>query len=278
VSTRLRRFLPDDVVWGLARKRNVLIQRTLYRLSKKRPGLVRRLILKGAEKQLQGTTELRHFSPKYAPWDQRMCFVPDGDLFRVIREGKADVVTDRIETFTENGVRLVSGRELTADVVVSATGLEVQLLGGARLEVDGAEVALNRRVTYKGVLLEGVPNASVIFGYTNASWTLKVDIACEYTCRLLNHMDRRRYAQVVAHATEADRGGDSVMSALAAGYVQRGNDRLPRQGTRGPWRVRNDYVRDVPVLRYGPIEDGILQLTRARDLDRTTAPEAVSAG
>ena len=263
ISVALRRVLPDSVVWRMARRRNVLLQRTLYKLSRSRPDAVRKLMLKGVERQLAGAGDLADFTPRYDPWDQRLCVVPDGDLFRVIRAGKADVVTDRIETFTETGVRLASGRELEADVVVAATGLQLQLMGGAELEVDGEPVRVNERVTYKGVLLEGVPNASIIFGYTNASWTLKADIACEYTCRLINYMDRHGYVQAVARATDADRANDSVMGVLAAGYVQRADDRLPRQGTRGPWKVRNDYLRDAPVLRSGAIEDGVLQFSRA---------------
>ena len=263
ISDALRRVLPESTVWRLARRRNVLLQRGLYKLSRSRPGAVRKLMLRGVERQLGGTADLRHFTPRYDPWDQRLCVVPDGDLFRVIRDGRAEVVTDTVETFTETGVRLASGRELEADVVVTATGLQVQLMGGAALEVDGVPVPLGERVTYKGVLLEGVPNASIVFGYTNASWTLKADIACEYTCRLLNHMQQRGYASAVAYATDADRGVDSVMSALSAGYVRRADGRLPRQGTRGPWKVRNDYVRDAPVLRSGAIEDGVLTFTRA---------------
>jgi cation diffusion facilitator CzcD-associated flavoprotein CzcO len=264
ISAGLRRFLPEGTVWRMARRRNITIQRALYKLSKARPGLVRRIILKAAQRQLQGASDLANFTPSYGPWDQRLCVVPDGDLFRVIRDGKADIITDRIETFTESGVRLASGRELPADIVVAATGLNVQMLGGASVEIDGEPLPLNQTVTYKGVMVAGVPNASVIFGYTNASWTLKADIACEYTCRLLNFMDERGYTQAVARATEADRGPDSVMGALDSGYVRRGNHELPRQGTRGPWKVRNDYVRDAPVLRTGAIDDGVLEFSRGK--------------
>jgi monooxygenase len=280
ISEALRRFLPEDVVWRMARRRNIGLQRGLYKLSRRRPGVVRKLMLRGVRRQLGGASDLANFTPSYDPWDQRLCVVPDGDLFRTIRQGRADVVTGRIETFTETGVRLTSGEEITADVIVAATGLQVQLLGGAALEIDGEPVPVNQLVTYKGVLLEGVPNASIIFGYTNASWTLKADIAAEYTCRLLNYLDRHGYTQAVAHASDADRGDDSVMGALDAGYVRRGNDRLPRQGTRGPWKVRNDYVRDAPVLRMGPINDGILQFSRgavAEPDDSSTGAHA-SAG
>jgi cation diffusion facilitator CzcD-associated flavoprotein CzcO len=259
ISEKLRRVLPDDVVFRLARRRNITIQRAMYRLSRSRPGVVRNILLKGAARQLHGRSDMKHFTPDYDPWDQRLCVVPDGDLFRVIRHGRADIVTDRIKRFTSTGIELASGDELAADIIISATGLNVQLLGGAELEVDGEPVPLNQRVSYKSVLLEGVPNASLVFGYTNASWTLKADLAAEYTCRLLNHMDAHGYTQAVVHAGAEDRGPDSVLGALDSGYVRRGNDRLPRQGTNGPWQVRNDYLRDVPMLRKAPIEDGVLQ-------------------
>src|SRR4051794_30573758 len=279
ISEALRRVLPDDLVWRMARRRNITLQRGLYRLSRKRPGVMRRLMLRGVQRQLGGASDLANFTPDYNPWDQRLCVVPDGDLFRVIREKRADVVTGRIETFTETGVRLESGEEIEADVIVTATGLQVQLLGGASLEVDGEPLPITGLVTYKGVLLEGVPNASIIFGYTNASWTLKADIAAEYTCRLLNYLDRHGYTQAVAYASDADRAEDSVMGALDAGYVRRGNDRLPRQGTHGPWKVRNDYLRDAPVLRMGAIDDGVLRFSRgaAAEPDESAAGAQVPA-
>jgi cation diffusion facilitator CzcD-associated flavoprotein CzcO len=259
LAEQLRRHLPADVVYRLARRRNLTLQRAMFRLSRSRPQIVRRMILRAAERQLHGHSDLKHFTPTYDPWDQRLCVVPDGDLFRTIRKGKADIVTDRIKRFTATGVELESGAELAADIVISATGLNVQMLGGAQLEVDGEPVALNQRVTYKGVLLEGVPNATVVFGYTNAAWTLKADLAAEYTCRLLNHMDAHGYTQAVARARDADRGPDSAMGSLNSGYVRRGNDRLPRQGTHGPWKITNDYRRDRPMLLRAPIDDGVLQ-------------------
>ncbi|MGI8677671.1 MAG: flavin-containing monooxygenase [Jatrophihabitans sp.] len=278
ISANLRRVLPSTVVYKLARTRNIAIQRAMYALAKARPDIVRSLVITGAKRALKGASDIENFTPKYDPWDQRLCVVPDGDLFKTIRSGKADIVTDRIATFTKNGIRLESGKEIEADIVVSATGLDVQMLGGAALEVDGEPVALNKAVTYKGVLVEGVPNAAMIFGYINASWTLKADIAAEYFCRLLNHMDAKGYTQVVAHAEDADRDEGSVLGALNSGYVRRGNDHLPRQGTHGPWKVRNDYVRDAPVLRYSAIDDGILQFSTApvamEELDEIAGDEA----
>jgi cation diffusion facilitator CzcD-associated flavoprotein CzcO len=212
-----------------------------------------------------------NFSPRYNPWEERLCVVPNGDLFKALRTGRAEIVTDTIERFTPTGIRLTSGRELEADIIVTATGLNVQMMGGGELEVDGEPVQLNERLTYKSVLLEGVPNAALVFGYTNASWTLKADLAAEYACRLLNHMDRHGYTQVVAHATDADRSDGNVLDALNSGYVRRAQGLLPRQGSRKPWLVRQDYVRDVPLLKHAPIEDGVLQFRRtaALALDRT---------
>ena len=261
ISASLRRVLPSNVVYRLARTRNISIQRAMYALAKAQPGVVRSIVVKGARRQLKGSSDLANFTPQYDPWDQRLCVVPDGDLFEAIRSGRADVVTDRIASFTRTGIRLESGNELEADLVVSATGLSVQMLGGAALDVDGEPVVLNQAVTYKGVLIEGVPNAAMVFGYVNASWTLKADIAAEYFCRLINHMDAAGHDQFVVHADDADRAEGSVLGALNSGYVRRGDAQLPRQGTHGVWKVRNDYLRDAPVLRHGTIADGILQFS-----------------
>jgi cation diffusion facilitator CzcD-associated flavoprotein CzcO len=187
--------------------------------------------------------------------------IPNGDLFQAIREGRASIVTDEVDTFTETGIALRSGEHLTADIIVAATGLQIQMLGGGELLIDGEPYPLNRMLTYKSVMLEGVPNAAMIFGYTNASWTLKADIAAEFACRLINYLDQNGYGSVVAHAPAHVRGPDSVLSSLAAGYVRRGDDVLPRQGTEAPWTVLNNYLTDAPMLRYQPIDDGILQFT-----------------
>jgi cation diffusion facilitator CzcD-associated flavoprotein CzcO len=246
----------------MARRRNILLQRGLYRLSRSRPEMVRNLMIKLAARQLHGTSDIANFTPRYNPWEERLCVVPDGDLFRTIRSGKADIVTGRIERFTPTGIKLESGAELEAEIIIAATGLNVQMLGGAEVEIDGEPLDLNSRVTYKSVLLDGVPNASLVFGYTNASWTLKADLAAEYTCRLLNHMDRHGYRQVVAVADDADRGDGSVLDALSSGYVRRAEGKLPRQGTNGPWLVKQDYLRDVPILRLGAIDDGVIQFSK----------------
>ena len=265
ISATLGRFLPAGAVYKIARGRNIATQRVIYALARFRPDLVRSMVVKGAERGLQGSSDIANFTPAYDPWDQRLCVIPDGDLFKAIRSGRADVVTDRIESLTPNGIRLESGAELEADIIVSATGLQVQLLGGAELVVDGEPVPLNERVTYKGVLVEGVPNASLIFGYVNASWTLKADIAADYTCRLLTHMSEHGWDQAVVHARDSDRGPTSILSALNSGYVRRGDAHLPRQGTGGPWEVRNNYLHDARMLGRGAVDDGIVQFARTRD-------------
>ena len=202
---------------------------------------------------------MRHFSPSYKPWDQRLCVVPNGDLFKALRSGKASIATDQIETFTSDGIQLKSGEKIEADIIVTATGLDVQLFGGIEVQVDGAPVPVKDRLTYKGVLVEGVPNAAMVFGYTNASWTLKADLASEYVCRLLKHMDQHGYRVVVARDHEGCLTEDTVFGGLSSGYVRRAADSLPRQGSRSPWQVTQDYLRDIPVMRRGSIEDGVLE-------------------
>lgn len=258
ISRNLRRILPEMAVYRLARTRNILLQRAVYRLSLSKPKAMRRLLLATARRQLGPEVDMRHFQPHYNPWEERMCAVPKGDLFKVIREGQASVVTDHIEAVTETGVQLKSGAHIDADVLITATGLDLQLFGGARLEVDGREVHVADALMYKGLMLEGVPNMALVFGYTNASWTLKADIASEFVCRLLNHM-RDIGARVV---TPVDGQGSKTQMNflnLRSGYVLRANDRLPRQGSRTPWQNLDDYLRDLPALRYGNLEDGHLR-------------------
>ncbi|MGV9678414.1 flavin-containing monooxygenase [Nocardia sp. NPDC003482] len=270
VLERLR--VPAPVIYKLGRVRNIALQRGVFQLSRSRPELARRLLLGVVRTQLRGKVDLAHFSPAYDPWDERLCVVPNGDLFRVLRRGQASVVTDTIETFTPNGIRLASGAELPADVVVSATGLIVQIAGGAELEVDGRPVATRDRVIYKGVLMDGVPNAMFVLGYTNASWTLKADLAAEYFCRLLAHLRRHGYGQVVARAEDADRDTESAFgTALRSGYVRRADGVIPRQGTRAPWTVLNNFYLDAVRLRYGRVDDEHLEFRR-------TATDSDSAG
>jgi len=266
---RLR--VPAGFIYRSGRIRNVVLQQALYKLCRAQPALARRVLLAGVRAQVGPDVDMKHFTPSYNPWDERLCVVPDGDLFRVLRRGDASIVTDHIDTFTETGIRLKSGEEIPADIVVSATGLQIQLAGGAAIEVDGEPVDTRDRMLYKGVLMEGVPNSMFVIGYTNASWTLKADLASEYFCRLVKHMDAHGQDQVVPVADPADRTDVSVMGdSMRSGYIQRGDTVMPRQGKRLPWRIRNDYFRDAPVLRRGAIEDPVLRFS-------VTQPTAVPA-
>lgn len=258
VTATLQKYLPEKLAYRLTRARNVRFQRLLYSLSRKRPNFMRRFLLSAARKRLGGQVDMADFTPRYNPWDERMCMVPDGDLFNVVRDGKAAVVTDTIDSFTENGIKLQSGKTLDADIIVTATGLNVQMLGGAKFTVDGRPAPVNERLTYKGVLLEGIPNTAMVFGYINASWTLKADIAAEYVCRVLNHMTANGYSKVVPKDGGDHKTEHTVFGALSSGYVQRANAVMPRQGTGGPWLVTQDFIRDAPDLRFSPLEDEYL--------------------
>jgi monooxygenase len=254
LANLLRRFLPAKTAYTIVRWKNVLLQMGSYQLSRRRPNFMRRLLRKGVEKALPPGYDVdKHFNPTYKPWDQRLCLVPDGDLFEAISSDRADIVTDSIETFTESGLRLESGEELEADVIVTATGLNVQFLGGIDLTVDGEAADVAGAMTYKGMMLSDIPNLAFTLGYSNASWTLKVDLTSEYMCRLINHMDEHGYRQCVPRA------GDSVVPepiiGLNSGYVLRALERLPKQGSEEPWKLRQNYAIDLRALRHGPVVD-----------------------
>jgi monooxygenase len=257
ISKNLRRVLPEMVVYRMARARNVLLQRSVFQLSIRKPKAIRRLLLAAARKQLGPDFDMKHFQPHYNPWEERLCAVPKGDLFRVLREGKASVVTDHIASVTKTGIKLKSGELLPADIIVTATGLDLQMFGGASIRVDGKEPSISDTMMYKGLMLENIPNMAFVFGYTNASWTLKADIASEFVCRLLKHMQKTG-ADKVTPVDEEDCGTDVNFLNLRSGYIQRADDRLPRQGTKQPWQTLNDYLRDLPALRYGKLDDGYL--------------------
>ena len=261
VSALLQRFLPEKWVYSLARWRNIVIQRWIYKAARRWPERVRGWLLASVRKQVGEHVDMRHFTPSYMPWDERLCAVPDADLFKALRAGKASVVTDHIETFTERGIRLKSGQELEADIIVTATGLQLQTLGGMELQVDGQTLKPNSVLTYKGVLLQDVPNMAYIFGYTNAPWTLKADIAEHYVCRLLNHMQRKGLATVTPRAPADALADGTIFGELGSGYIRRAEDQLPRQGRALPWRVLHNYERDRVMLRDAPIEDAALEFT-----------------
>ena len=258
ISTALLHVLPARIVYSLARRRNIALQRTLYKAAMRWPRRIRALLLAGVRHRLDGAASLADFTPAYAPWTQRLCVVPDNDLFDALRDGKASVWTDTVAHFTPTGLTLASGATLDADIVISATGFQLQVLGGMTLDVDGEPRDPGRLMTYKGVLLEGIPNAAVLFGYINASWTLKVDLAAQYVCRLLQAMDAQGAHVVVPPASPGQATDACIMDSLHAGYVMRGEAQLPRQGRSGPWHVTHRYEADRRVLLDDPIDDGIL--------------------
>lgn len=262
MATRLMTLLPDSVAYRIMRKRNIALQRWSFVASRAFPAQARSIILALARRQLGKQIDMRHFTPNYNPWDERICAMPGGDLFKALRSGKASVVTDQIARFTKKGILLQSGKELHADIVVSATGLDLQFLGGMTLVVDGKPHRAGDSMLYKSVLIEGVPNASIVIGYTNASWTLRADLAAEYVCRLLRHMDKKNYLVATPIDTEGCRTSETVMGSIMSGYVRRAADRMPRQGSHGPWRLTHDYYRDIPMLKKDPIEDRFIRFTR----------------
>ncbi len=272
IANALRRFLPADTAYALARKKNIWLQKTVYRLSRSRPRLVRRILRAGVKRQLPaGYAVDTHFKPSYNPWDQRLCAVPDGDLFEAISSGRASVVTDRIDAFTEHGIRLVSGEELAADIVVTATGLNLLAFGGIELSVDGEPVELSQTMTFKAMMLSDVPNFAFAIGYTNSSWTLKVDLVCEYLGRLLAHMDEHGYDSCMPHTDDPTMTTRPLLD-FGAGYVQRSVHAFPRQGSRAPWSLAMSYAEDVKNLRHGGIKDPELVFAR-----RTPAADVAPA-
>jgi monooxygenase len=262
IANNLRRLLGARRAYVIVRWKNVAITTLLYRLSRRRPHVVKSLIRKAAIRQLPPGYDVdTHFKPRYQPWDQRLCLVPDADLFRAIRQGRASVVTDRITEFTETGLLLESGAELEADIVVTATGLRLLALGGVRLAVDGRDVALPDTTAYKGMMLSGVPNFAFTIGYTNASWTLKADLVSEYVVRLLRYLDAHSYDQCVP-ANDDPTVTQRPLLDFQAGYVLRAIDEFPKAGSRAPWRLGMSYAHDLLMLRYGPMDDGAMRFSR----------------
>ncbi|HYJ75324.1 MAG TPA: NAD(P)/FAD-dependent oxidoreductase [Kineosporiaceae bacterium] len=251
----LRRRLPAKAAYRIVRGKNVLFTQASYQLSRRAPALMKRLVRRGLVRHLPPDLDLAtHFTPPYDPWDQRLCVVPDGDLFRALGEGKASVVTDRIVRFTPKGILLASGEELAADVVVTATGLEMLAFGGATFDVDGEPVDVSRTVAYKGMMFSGVPNLALALGYTNASWSLKCDLISAYVCRLLTFMDERGYRSVTPNRPPADQPLRPFVD-LRSGYVRRAEAMLPKQGSSYPWRVHQNYFRDRRLFSRAPLAD-----------------------
>jgi len=252
--------LPDKLAYPIVRWKNVLRLVASYQLARRFPAQSKAMVRRFTEPQLpEGMSYDEHFQPPYNPWDQRLCVVPNSDLFRALRSGKADVVTDTIETFTPTGIRLTSGTELDADIIVSATGLKLKLFGGIAITVDGVPQEPSDQMTYKGLMVSGLPNFAFTIGYTNASWTLKADLVGEYVVRLLEHMDRTGARSVVPVRDPAV--GERPFMDLASGYIQRALDGLPRQGDRAPWMLKQNYLVDIRTIRRDAIDDDVLRFT-----------------
>jgi monooxygenase len=274
IADALRRRLPARAAHALVRWKNALLAQTVFRFSRRRPRAIKALLRRGLERRLPPGYDIdTHFTPRYNPWEQRLCLVPDGDFFAAIGSGRASIVTDRIETFTERGLRLASGAEVEADLIVTATGLDMLVLGGMELAVDGRGVAPGQTMMYKGMMLSGVPNLALSLGYTNASWTLKCELTWEYVRRLLEHMEQRGYAMCTPRS---DLSVEALpFSDFSSGYIRRAIDRVPKQGARAPWRLRQNYLLDFFNVRFGRLEDGVLAFSRASAPVASAPPVAV---
>ncbi len=275
-ANTLRAVLPERWAYGITRWRNVLLQQWVYRRTRTAPHKIRDLLFKRLRKELGPDYDIdTHFTPRYNPWDQRLCLVPDSDLFKSLRSGAATVVTDTIDSFTEGGIRLTSGEELPADIIVTATGLELVVLGEAEVVVDGEQIDFSRTWSYKGLMYTGVPNLVTTFGYINASWTLRADLTAEYCCRLLNHMSETGSVKVVPalRPEDQDMPARDWIEDFSAGYMRRVMHKFPRQGDREPWINPQNYRKDRQMFRYAPLEDGALQFSAAAPVDAAQPSE-----
>ena len=277
VAGVLRRIFPLRTALRLVRWKNIGINIAIYQISRLSPSRMRRMLRDGAVKDLPPGYEVdKHFNPRYQPWDQRLCLIPDSDLYKAISSGKASIVTDEIETFTGNGIRLKSGEELEADIIVSATGLRMLALGGVQLVVDGEPIQPSREFVYKGTMLSNVPNFAFGIGYTNAPWTLRADLASIYACRVLNHMDRHGY-RTCKPVCDARSLEPRPLLNLTSGYVQRAAADLPKSASKAPWLIRQNYIRDFMTMKFSRLHDGILEFSQAAPVKREDLHEEVRA-
>ncbi len=259
IANALRKLLLARAAYALTRWKNVLLQRFFFKRARAKPAKVKATLVKWVGDAIGHDSAAAHFTPRYNPWDQRLCLIPDGDLFEAIKAGKADVVTDTIERFEKDGIRLSSGGLLPADIIVTATGLRLQVGGGAAFSLDGAPIDFAKTFNYKGVMFSGVPNFAITFGYTNASWTLKADLTSEYICRLLNTMDAKG-ARIATPVASGDIEPEAMLD-FSSGYVTRALDYLPKQGDRMPWKLNQNYPLDRKILRKDPVDDGVIAFT-----------------
>jgi len=279
IANNLRKVLPDGIAYDVTRLKNTTLQQVMYKRMRTRPEKSKEYLLKLVRKELGDDYDVdTHFTPTYFPWDQRLCLVPNSDLFAAIRSGKASVVTDTIDTFTKTGIKLTSGAELDADIVVTATGLQLVTLGEMDIVVDGVPVDFSKTWTYKGFAYSDVPNLASSFGYINASWTLRADLICEYVCRLLNHMAETGTVQCTPRlrASDADMPQRDWIENFSSGYMQRMMHRFPKQGDREPWINPQNYRRDKKMFKKSPVADGVMRFARAR-VTEPAEPVAVAA-
>ena len=258
MQDKLREYLPEKWVYRTLRARNVAFSMGFYQYARRFPDKMKAFIRSHNEYRLPEGYDMKHFTPKYDPWDERLCASPDADFFKAIKSGKASVETDHIDHFTKTGIQLKSGKHLDADIIITATGLNIQLMGGVDVTVDGNAVEMNERMCYRGVLIENLPNLAMVFGYTNASWTLKADLVSEYVCKLINHMDKKGLTQVQPINNDKSVHHEPFMD-LQSGYVQRAEGKVPQQGNKLPWKLYQNYALDFAMLKFGRVHDGALK-------------------
>jgi monooxygenase len=266
----LRMFLPEMTVYNMSRARNNFITQLIFKLSRKYPNAMRKFFLKQVQMQVGKDFDMKHFTPPYNPWDQRLCAVPNGDMFKVLRKGKASVVTDHIDCFVENGIKLKSGQTLEADIIVTATGLNLRLFGGMNMSVDGQAIEMNQHISYKGLMFSDIPNFSNTLGYTNASWTLKADLIAEYVCRLIQHMDKTGTRIAVPERKDPNIKTGPLLE-MSSNYVTRAEAYMPKGADRAPWKLYQNYALDMEQLRNGKLEDGVMAFHKAKAPQRKAA-------
>jgi len=258
ISNWMNRNLPNKFAYSVSRWRKILFQRMSYAAARKWPGLMKKMIIAGVKKEMGKEYDLSHFTPSYNPWDQRICLVPNADLFTALKANKATVVTDRIKTFTESGIDLESDEHLDADIIVSATGLNMKFMAGASFYVDGQQVDFADTVSYKSVMFSNVPNLSLAFGYTNASWTLKCDLTNQYVCRLINHMDEHGYKQCTPRLNDENMERLPFLD-FTSGYIMRFIDKLPKSGRENPWKLKHNYIFDRMIINNSKLSDDVME-------------------
>lgn len=278
-ALRFRKFLPAKLAYLLTRWKNVLMGLFMFNLARKKPAAFKGRLLEMVREEMGPDVDMAHYTPSYNPWDQRLCLVPDSDLFASIKAGKASIVTDHVETFTKHGIKLISGKTLEADIVVTATGLKMLTGGSAAIFVDGEPVDFAQTINYKGVMFSGIPNFGMTMGYTNASWTLKADLTSEYVCRLINTMERKGTPIATPTLPIGEEMGTEPMLDFTSGYVQRAIKNLPKQGDRKPWRLNQNYPKDIINLRHKAVDDGVMVFSRPEPVTERLSlePERVEA-